>query len=183
MKSGGWGHGGVGARGGAVRSPRGPTGSVSDGSLPSARISQIRSSSSTRTASLGSRCARGSRRGRPSSAPRAEWWRQVAQGLSAEIARMKAAMPRCEWRAYPGGPQCFREAGHRGRWTVTLELDDVIEVEPGRSVRLKLGIASTAIKRDWRGRIAVRNVVTNRLSYIPEWRLLRCKRREGEGGR
>ena len=29
--------------------------------------------------------------------------------------------------------------------------------------------------RDHRGRIAVRNVYSNRLSYVPEWRLLRAK--------
>lgn len=32
------------------------------------------------------------------------------------------------------------------------------------------------ICRDHRMRIAVRNVVTNRLSYIPEWRLLKSSR-------
>ena len=42
----------------------------------------------------------------------AEWWRQVAQGLSVEIAKLKAARPRCEWRAYPNGPQCTEPAGH-----------------------------------------------------------------------
>jgi len=58
-----------------------------------------------------------------------------------------------------------------------LTLDDVIEVEPGRVVRLRLGPASNAIRKDWRGRVAVRNVATNRLSYIPEARLVRCKAR------
>ena len=56
-----------------------------------------------------------------------------------------------------------------------LELGDVIEVAPGRRVRLRLGPAAGSIRRDWRGRIAVRNVTTNRLSYIPEARLLRAK--------
>jgi len=42
----------------------------------------------------------------------AEWWRQVSQGLAAEIAKLKAERPRCEWRAYPNGPQCTRTAGH-----------------------------------------------------------------------
>ena len=56
-----------------------------------------------------------------------------------------------------------------------LELGDVIEVAPGRRVRLRLGPDTGSIRRDWRGRIAVRNVTTNRLSYIPEARLLRAK--------
>ena len=30
--------------------------------------------------------------------------------------------------------------------------------------------------RDYRERVAVRNFATNRLSYIPEWRLLKAKR-------
>lgn len=41
------------------------------------------------------------------------------------------------------------------------------------------------ICRDHRRRIAVRNVATNRLSYVPEWRLLRAKGvnpYEGAGG-
>lgn len=42
----------------------------------------------------------------------AEWWRQVAQGLSVEIAKLQSERPRCEWRPFPGGPQCFRHAGH-----------------------------------------------------------------------
>ena len=31
------------------------------------------------------------------------------------------------------------------------------------------------ICRDYRKRVAVRNFATNRLSYIPEWRLLKAK--------
>jgi len=31
------------------------------------------------------------------------------------------------------------------------------------------------IYRDYRKRVAVRNFATNRLSYIPEWRLLKAK--------
>lgn len=60
-----------------------------------------------------------------------------------------------------------------------LELDDIIEIAPGRRVRLRLGSSTSAIKTDWRGRIAVRNVVTNRLSYIPAARLLSAKQRGG----
>lgn len=42
----------------------------------------------------------------------ADWWRQVAQGLAAEYHKLKQSWPRCEWRAYPGGPQCEKQAGH-----------------------------------------------------------------------
>ncbi len=54
------------------------------------------------------------------------------------------------------------------------------ELRPGEVIRLDgrwLRVLGTpdgeAICRDQRKRIAVRNVATNRLSYIPEWRLLR----------
>lgn len=43
-----------------------------------------------------------------------------------------------------------------------------------RSVRIS-SMSDGAICRDHRGRIAVRNVSTNRLSYIPEWALLKAK--------
>lgn len=32
------------------------------------------------------------------------------------------------------------------------------------------------VMRDHRGRVAVRNTQTNRLSYIPEWRLLKARK-------
>lgn len=38
-----------------------------------------------------------------------------------------------------------------------------------------------AVCRDHRKRVAVRNVATNRLSYIPDWRLLKARRQLPEG--
>ena len=45
-----------------------------------------------------------------------------------------------------------------------------------RFVRISGMPDNVTVCRDYRGRIAVRNFATNRLSYIPEWRLLRAKR-------
>ena len=47
----------------------------------------------------------------------------------------------------------------------------------GRHVRVS-ALPDGTICRDYRGRVAVRNFATNRLSYIPEWRLLKAKRSE-----
>lgn len=63
--------------------------------------------------------------------------------------------------------------------TTELSIEDVIEMEDGRCVRVRLGPARRDIVRDWRGRVAVRNIDTNRLSYIPERRLIQFKQRRG----
>lgn len=51
-----------------------------------------------------------------------------------------------------------------------LEVGEVIALD-FRRVRV-VGNQDGTICRDVRGRIAVRNEATNRLSYIPEWRLI-----------
>ncbi len=47
----------------------------------------------------------------------------------------------------------------------------------GRWLRISAMPDGETICRDYRKRIAVRNFATNRLSYIPEWRLLQARRR------
>jgi hypothetical protein len=45
----------------------------------------------------------------------------------------------------------------------------------GRHLRVSGMPDGVTICRDHRKRVAVRNFATNRLSYIPEWRLLKAK--------
>lgn len=52
---------------------------------------------------------------------------------------------------------------------------EVIVLSPTRQVRISSMPDGVTICRDHRGRIAVRNVSSNRLSYIPEWALLKAK--------
>lgn len=44
----------------------------------------------------------------------------------------------------------------------------------GRHVRVCGMPDGVTVCRDYRGRVAVRNFASNRLSYIPEWRLLKA---------
>lgn len=64
-----------------------------------------------------------------------------------------------------------------------IEINDVITVAPGRRVKVRIGPARSSIVTDWRGRIAVRNIATNRLSYIRESHLRWCKARYTEPSR
>lgn len=63
---------------------------------------------------------------------------------------------------------------------IALRVGDVIALS-GRSVRVSGMPDGTTVCRDYRKRIAVRNTATNRLSYIPEWRLLKAKRATNRG--
>ncbi len=58
--------------------------------------------------------------------------------------------------------------------SATLSCGEVLALG-SRKVRISSMPDSMTLCRDHRGRIAVRNVATNRLSYIPEWTLLRAK--------
>ncbi len=58
-----------------------------------------------------------------------------------------------------------------------LKVDDIVVIG-GRKLRLMSRLHdSAALCRDDRNRIAVRNTATNRLSYIPEWKLWQAKNR------
>lgn len=59
-----------------------------------------------------------------------------------------------------------------------LAAGEVIDLD-GRMIRIS-GMPDGSLCRDVHRRIAVRNVETDRLSYIPEWRLLRCPAKDAE---
>lgn len=57
----------------------------------------------------------------------------------------------------------------------SITAGEVIELGE-RQVRVVAYRDDGVVVRDYRKRVAVRNVATNRLSYVPEWRLLKAKR-------
>lgn len=63
-----------------------------------------------------------------------------------------------------------------------LSAGEVIDLM-GRELRVMAMPDGTTLCRDHRKRIAVRNVMTNRLSYVPEQRLLQAKSETDKSGR
>lgn len=45
-----------------------------------------------------------------------------------------------------------------------------------------VGVSFGALVTNWRGAVAVRNLATNRLSYIPKWKLEKATARAAEDG-